>query len=308
MALTRTPYAKHWCFTLAVEDGSSATTAQHLAPLAAEASYMIAQKERAPTTGLLHIQGYLELSRKQRMTALKKLLPRAHWELRQGTRTQARDYCRKEDTRVEEPYELGSWKEDNSKLTLEDLMKRLREGATNLQLLDEFPVLYLMYATRIAQVRLTMEKPRNPSLTPKVIVYWGKTGTGKTRKALWKMPDAYIKPNGKWWPRYSGETHVIWDDFRRHSDVPYDEVLRILDRYPHIVETKGGHVQLQATTFIITSNVEPSYWFDDTCDYAPLKRRITKIKHFTTEWKPPESGASAPDLGGVARGGEAPPA
>ena len=69
----------------------------------------------------------------------------------------------------------------------------------------------------------------------------GKTGTGKTRKALWKMPDAYIKPNGKWWPLYTGQQNVIMDDFRAHPDFTFDELLRVLDRYPHIVETKGGH-------------------------------------------------------------------
>lgn len=269
---------------------------------------MIAQMELAPTTSLKHVQGYCEFSKKLRLTGVKALLPRAHWEQRKGTREEARAYCQKEESRLEGPFEWGTWTGAQEKSNLTALMKRLKDGATNLQLLEEFPTLYLMYATRIALVRLETMTPRNPSTNPSVTVYWGKTGTGKTRKALWKYPNAYIKPNGKWWPRYSGESHVIWDDFRRHPDVPYDELLRILDRYPHMVEFKGGHVQLCATTFIITSNVDPSYWFDDTCDYGPLRRRITKIKHFTEEWKPPESGASAPDLGGVARGGEAPPA
>jgi len=265
---------------------------------------MIAQVELAPTTMLKHIQGYCELSKKLRLTGLKALLPRAHWEPRRGTREEARNYCRKEESRQEGPFEWGTWTGEPAKSSLTELMKRLREGATNLQLLDEFPTLYLMYATRIAQVRLTMETPRTPLTPTNVKVYWEKTGTGKTRKALWKMPDAYIKPNGKWWPLYTGQQNVIMDDFRAHPDFTFDELLRVLDRYPHIVETKGGHVQLQAKKFIITSNLEPDLWYKDA-DPAPLLRRISKIKHFRVEWTPPIGEA---DSGGVARGGEAPPA
>ena len=33
----------------------------------------------------------------------------SHHEQRRGTRDQARDYCRKVETRVEGPYEFGEW-------------------------------------------------------------------------------------------------------------------------------------------------------------------------------------------------------
>jgi len=189
---------------------------------------------------------------------------------------------------VEEPCEWGTWTGGPEKSNLTSLLTRLKEGATNRQLVEEFPTLFIQYATRIAAVRLVMQLPRNPSTTPSVKVFWGKTGTGKTRKALWKMPDAYIKPNGKWWPLYEGQKNVIMDDFRAHPDFSFDELLRVLDRYPHIVETKGGHVQLQAVNFIITSNLEPDLWYKEA-DPAPLLRRITKTKHFRVPWEPPEA-------------------
>ncbi len=53
------------------------------------------------------MQGYVVLKKKSRLSALKKLLPRAHWEIREGTHDQARAYCMKEETRTKEPYEWG---------------------------------------------------------------------------------------------------------------------------------------------------------------------------------------------------------
>ena len=191
--------AKHWCFTLAVEDGCDLTTEQLLQPLITQVSYMIAQVELAPTTMLKHIQGYCELSKKLRLTGLKALLPRAHWEPRRGPGG-SQELLPQGRVTPGGTLRVGYVDRRTCEILLTELMKRLREGATNLQLLDEFPTLYLMYATRIAQVRLTLETPRTPLTPTNVKVYWGKTGTGKTRKALWKMPDAYIKPNGKWWP------------------------------------------------------------------------------------------------------------
>lgn len=50
--------------------------------------------------GTPHFQGYLELLTQSRITGLKKFpsMATVHWEKRQGTRSQARDYCSKSET------------------------------------------------------------------------------------------------------------------------------------------------------------------------------------------------------------------
>lgn len=70
----------------------------------------------------------------------------------------------------------------------------------------------------------------------------------------------YYKPHGKWWQRYDGEHTVIMDDF--YGWVPYDEMLRIMDRYPHKVETKGGYKEFLSKQLIITSNLHPCEWYN----------------------------------------------
>jgi len=70
--------------------------------------YCVHQREKGDS-GTEHFQGYAELSTRQRMTGLKKWLPTAHFEARRGSSTQARDYCMKEDSRIEGPWEHGEF-------------------------------------------------------------------------------------------------------------------------------------------------------------------------------------------------------
>ena len=75
--------------------------------------YLVYQLERAPTTGILHYQGYVEFKRSTKMGGVKKALgsDTVHLEPRQGTRDQARGYCMKEESRIDGPYEFGQYVE-----------------------------------------------------------------------------------------------------------------------------------------------------------------------------------------------------
>lgn len=112
-------------------------------------------------------------------------------------------------------------------------------------------------------------------------VFWGVTGTGKSRRA-WEEAglDAYPKdPRTKFWCGYQQQEHVVIDEFRGGIDIGH--MLRWLDRYPVIIETKGSSTVLRATTIWITSNLDPRKWYAE-CDNGTidaLLRRLT-ITHF----------------------------
>lgn len=115
------------------------------------------------------------------------------------------------------------------------------------------------------------------------VAFWGPTGTGKSRTA-WDEAgmDAYPKdPRTKWWDGYTGQEHVVVDEFRGGIDVAH--LLRWLDRYPVLVETKGGSIPLRATKFWFTSNLDPRNWYPDLDaeTQAALIRRL-EIKHFVS--------------------------
>lgn len=112
-------------------------------------------------------------------------------------------------------------------------------------------------------------------------VYWGRTGTGKSRRA-WDEAgmSAYCKdPRTKFWDGYQSETNVVVDEFRGGIDVAH--LLRWLDRYPVRVEIKGSSRPLLATHVWITSNLDPRDWYP-TIDQETLNALLRRlnITHF----------------------------
>lgn len=112
-------------------------------------------------------------------------------------------------------------------------------------------------------------------------VFWGSTGTGKSRRA-WEEAGlaAYPKdPRTKFWCGYQGQEHVVLDEFRGGIDIGH--LLRWLDRYPVIVEVKGSSTCLNAKKVWITSNLSPEQWYPDAdaVTVAALMRRLN-ITHF----------------------------
>lgn len=112
-------------------------------------------------------------------------------------------------------------------------------------------------------------------------VFWGATGTGKSR-AAWEAAgmDAYPKdPRTKFWCGYSGQEHVVIDEFRGGIDISH--VLRWLDRYPVLVEIKGGSQVLSARTLWITSNLSPRQWYPelDEPSVLALLRRLKVVEY-----------------------------
>ena len=75
--------------------------------------YGIAQIERSPDTGQLHIQAYTEWAQSKRRTEVYKILP-SDLDFRRGSRDTARDYCRKTDSRVKVLPELGEWRKEKA--------------------------------------------------------------------------------------------------------------------------------------------------------------------------------------------------
>nr|WAE43030.1 MAG: replication associated protein [Cressdnaviricota sp.] len=114
------------------------------------------------------------------------------------------------------------------------------------------------------------------------ICFWGDTGTGKSRRAWGEAGmEAYSKdPRSKFWDGYTGQNHVVFDEFRGGIDVSH--VLRWLDRYPCRVEVKGSSRPLEATKIWFTSNVDPRSWYPDLdpATLDALMRRLT-VTHFS---------------------------
>lgn len=96
-----------------------------------------------------------------------------------------------------------------------------------------------------------------------VIVYYGRTGAGKTRAVYDNLPNPesiYVHPGGSWFDGYDGQPIVLFDDFGG-SEFKLQYFLKLLDRYPMQVPIKGGFVNFCPHEIYITSNLNPNDWY-----------------------------------------------
>lgn len=258
--------SRNWCFTL-----NNPTTVD--LPFDDSVQFAVWQKERGEN-GTEHLQGYIEFKKVRKLAGLKKLFPTAHFEPRRGTQQQAIDYCRKDDTRIEGPWQFGEPKAQGKRNDLEEIKRKLDSGCSIIQIAEEHFSDFVRYSKGFREYKRLKTIKRD--WKTEVVVYWGPTGAGKSRKAYEENPGAHWKSNSMWWDGYDGHETVVIDEF--YGWLPFNILLRILDRYPLTVETKGGHVEFVAKKIVITSNHRPEDWYKNV-DVSPLMRRLDTIEY-----------------------------
>lgn len=227
-----------------------------------------------------HFQGYIVFKSPVRMTGVKKIVGQtAHVEVRNGSHDQAKEYCTKEDTRVAGPWTYGDEKEcgQGKRNDLNELKKALDAGKREVEIADEMFSVWVRSYKAIERYKRLKLAERNWAMD--VHVYVGVPGSGKSKRARDENPGAYWKQRSQWWCGYEGHECVVLDDF--YGWLPFDVLLRVLDRYPLLVESKGGQICFLARKVVITSNKGPLEWYQELVskgrvDIQALIRRVTK--------------------------------
>ena len=90
------PQAKHWA-GCTLNNYTAQDEAAFLAVIQPQADYYVYGKE-VSASGTPHLQFMVCFKTVKRLTALKKILPKAHWEVKspKSTMLQASDYCKKD--------------------------------------------------------------------------------------------------------------------------------------------------------------------------------------------------------------------
>lgn len=221
-------------------------------------SYIKGQLERGEQEGYLHWQVLVCFARKIRLAGVKTTFgDGVHAE---PTRSEAaNDYVWKEETRVDgTQFVLGKCPfKRNSAADWDAVWDAAKQGK-----IEEIPsdIRVRSYA---ALKRIEKDYMPRVAIEREVVVYWGTTGVGKSRRA-WEEAgeNAYPKdPCTKFWDGYQGDEHVVIDEFR--GQIGISHVLRWFDRYPVSIETKGSGSVLRAKKIWITSNLDPRQWYPD---------------------------------------------
>lgn len=236
--------------------------------------YGVYQLEMCPKTGRRHAQFFVQFKQRKRFTAVQKLFPGDHIEIAHDPAA-SREYCMKESTRVAKGEEIGVWE------GVEDVpVARLLKKKRVVEVLEERPTLWRS-VSQLMQVRSLMSSPRE-KLTEGILLN-GRTGTGKTRTASLiasYLGDAYWQDGSQWWNNYDGQKLVVIDEYR--GQFPISFFLRLLDRTPFQVPSKGGYVNFNSEVIIFCSNLSFDALFKDLDSLSrdAARRRFKVIKEF----------------------------
>jgi len=151
---------------------------------------------------------------------------------------QARDYCMKDDTRVEGPWEYGSEPQPGKRSDLAAVKKALDDGVDEETIANEHFSQWVRYHRSFARYR-ELRYCRRRTWQTRCTVLWGVSGAGKsTRAEIEAGPDAYwlSNPGGNvlWWDGYCGQKHVVIDEFK--GWIKYHDLLRIIDKTPLVIQ------------------------------------------------------------------------
>lgn len=299
--------AKDWCFTI-----NNPQDFHQDALLELDYSYLVFQVEIGEE-GTPHIQGFVQLERKQRLTAIIKHMKayfpeededeeepysnHGHWSKRRGTPSEAAHYCKKPVPDCDCPHCEGLERFDNyveyGHLSMGTAQQKVAEVVRVIKAkglshaIERFPEVYAHMHSGMEKIATFYLPDRD--FQPVVTVLWGKSRCGKTRYAYNAFPTPYLlPPSGRGQTDFVGDYRpdfhmtLIMDDF--YGQWRYSNILRLWDRYPMEVQTKGGYRKFLARHIVVTSNVPPNEWYktqlSDPRKAEAFFNRIHNIIHF----------------------------
>ena len=216
-------------------------------------NYILAGKEKAPTTGHEHIHIYIQFTKPS--TLNKKKLEGAHIEKCFGSPEQNINYIKKPDTVIIfEQGEARLKKNTTSFPTIKEVKEMTREER------EELPLICYKAVNQINTEEANNIKPSEYFKEDiKVYYIWGPSGAGKTKKAIEIINEDEFNEvkyvNGFWIGTGSARV-ALYDDFR-DSHMKASEFINFIDYNTHNLNTKFGYIKNKYKLIIITSIQDP---------------------------------------------------
>jgi len=280
---------RFYCFTRFATHGSLETQdiEDILRPIS---TYYVFQQEVTPDTGRVHLQGYVVLLRKTRLTTLYRKFA-AHFEIRRGTHQQALDYCTKDETRRPNtvPITYGTFEGGAGRRNdIAAFRDAVEGGRTNWQLLHEhptemakFPRFLQLVRTETLQQRLLAELPEfvprpgwQSSLVrtlaqaphPRTVIWrWEPIGAvGKSFFALNFLPaETFLVTGGKHTDiqyAYQAQRYVFFD-WSRHQETsfPYGLVEQFKNGYFLSTKYESIAKRFSVPHVVVFANFSPDF-------------------------------------------------
>lgn len=219
------------------------------------------QGKKGGEQGYKHYQIYIENETQIEFKTLKKKLPNAHIESRQGTKKQAFDYVTKGETKIGEVFGNGDidvTDEKGKRNDIAEVMQMIEDGATDNDIRKAYPSQFVRYVNAITRARQVIMESQFENTFRNITTTYihGSTGKGKTRYVMEKYGYVnvyritnYMHP----FDMYKGQKIIIFEEFR--SSLKIEQMLNYLDGYPLTLPARYGDKVACFDTVYIISNI-----------------------------------------------------
>lgn len=231
--------------------------------------------EEVGDQGTPHLQGRMTFKRAYRLTQLKKLHKRAHWEITKCP--EDFNYIMKVDSKLiidEDTSQQGK------RVDLKEIQNRIFSGETVDELTLENPMLFHQYGRTLNKLEDLYNRSKKRTNMTQCDWYVGPTGVGKSHLAFENYNEEthflWTNDNG-WWDGYKGQKIVILNDYR--GEIPYNTLLQLIDKWPMKVRRRN----MEPTPFIsekiiITSSLNPSEIYRHREDEDKIEQLLRRVK------------------------------
>lgn len=260
--------------------------------------YAFAGRETCPSTGSKHLQGFVKLAKKQRLSYLKRFHATISWHPADASWEDNYMYCTKEDKHPHVVGELPEFKNNGAreKSRWENAWDNAVAG--QIDNIDK-DILLRTYASVKMVARDHAKKP--PSLEDYNAEWiYGKSGSGKSTLARQENPDYYPKEANKWWCSYQGEHCALIEDLDPDCCKYLARYIKVwTDKFPFTAEVKASSGLIRPQKIVITSQYTIEECFNERDAVAIRRRcRVRKIEAF--EEVPDDSAPNAESAPGTA--------
>uniref|UniRef100_UPI0040487C94 hypothetical protein n=1 Tax=Roseivirga sp. TaxID=1964215 RepID=UPI0040487C94 len=276
--------AKRWCFTL-----NNPLDTERIDPDLCD--YMIAGEE-VGDQGTRHFQGYCEFTSRKQLSAVKKILPRAHWEVAKGTPYDNFIYCSKDGKFVESGDRPRAPKKSKDKdTTYAEAIQAstVQEGIAIVK--QKRPRDYCLHGESIERnLKRAKHTPfvhkytgfnRDPLPLQKTLLFYGDSNTGKTHFACshFKNPlvCSHIDKLKTLSPDHDG---IVFDDMS-FKHWPIESVIHLLDQeFEREINIRYGTTIIPANTpKIFTHNTANPFYQEEANEEqkTAIERRLQRV-------------------------------
>lgn len=262
-------YAKNWCWTLNNPQRGD------LSLMVADLYSYLIYGDEVGADGTPHYQGYVMMKKPYTLVGMKKLIPRAHFEVAKGTPQQASEYCKKDGSFIEDGNLPAKYGNQGKRSDLEEFALAIKEK-DNKELYESYPSRYLLYCRNVDKVRMVIQDPPQDLTERCGIWFTGPPKSGKSMRAR-KFGSFYEKNCNKWWDGYNNEDIIIIDDIDQSHEWMAHYLKIWADIYPFIAEIKGGTIKIRPKKIIVTSNHNIDEIFKNLSDYAAILSRFEVV-------------------------------